>query len=107
MPEKKFVIWLSNVDYLVVFFRTERGKTVAYTVKYLTVIDGQEYEIARFDSGHENCHMDVLLPDGGKERVIEFPVVPLNDAVDFAVENFRLNFDTYRERFTRWLKREK
>lgn len=104
MPKKLFIIWLSGSDWLVVYMDTVKNDVISYVVKYLTNIDGKEYEIARFDSGHEYTHMDILLPDGSKERVVRFPNIDDSDVVDFAINNFKLNYDVYKARFEKWLK---
>ena len=87
MPKKLFIIWLSGYDWLVVYMDTAKNDLISYVVKYLSSIDGKEYEIARFDSGHEYTHTEILLPDGSKERVVKFPKIGDSDVVDFAINN--------------------
>ena len=82
MGEKQFIIWLSDRDYLHVIIKSEKGSVLQYVVKYISEIGDMEYEIARFDSGHDFTHIDILRPDGTKERVIRFPYVNKESAIE-------------------------
>ncbi len=106
MGDKQFIIWLSDLDYVLVIIRSRKGRMMSYIIKYMASIDNVEYEIARFDSGHDYAHMDILKPDATKERVVRFSGIDKENAVEFAIENFKLNYDIYRERFIKWLKNQ-
>jgi hypothetical protein len=105
MSDKQYIIWLSGKDYLLVIIKTRKGIIEMYVIKYMTIIDNTDFEVARFDSGHDYSHMDILKPDGAKERVAYFPGIRKEDAINFAIENFKLNFEVYYERFKKWLKK--
>lgn len=104
MGDKQFIIWLSDKDYILVIIKSKMRVVTSYVIKYMANINAIDYEVARFDSGHDYQHVDVLRPDGTKERVIHFPSIHREQAIDFAIENFKLHFDLYRERFIKWLK---
>ena len=108
MADIDFVIWLSDKDWILVIIKTLKNKVLSYIVKYNALINDKEYEIARFDSGHDNIHIDILLPDGSKERVVVFNyVIQKEYVVDFALSHFRASFEIYRERFEKWLSEKK
>jgi hypothetical protein len=104
MGDKNFIIWLSDIDYILVIIKSRNGKIISYVIKYITKIRNKVYEVAKFDSGHNYSHMDILRPDGTKERVVRFSNMDKENAINFAIENFKLNFDIYYERFLKWLK---
>jgi len=102
MPEQNYRIYLDDEDAIFVYFETVKGNVTRFVVKYLAIIDGEEYEVLRFDGAHKMPHIDVLGPDGEKKQKIFLP--HLNDAaaLDYAQEDIKQHFQFYRERFIQW-----
>ena len=105
MGEKNFKVWLSEKDFIIVFMFTVKGRVKKYLVKYITQFEGKEIEVARFDSGHQNIYVDILKPNGEKDRIGTFPLISENKIVDFAISEFREHYRQYRRRMIEWLKK--
>jgi len=75
MPEKSFIIRLSANAFLFVYFVTEKGNIGRFVVKLNIFRDGVYHEIARYDSGLHQPHMDIIRPDGSKERTIDYGIL--------------------------------
>ena len=65
---------------------------------------GTWFEVVRYDSGHTIPHKDILMPDGDIERKIWYRYMNNNQALDFALDEIKEQFEFYRWRFERWLR---
>ena len=52
MPSKDYRIWLSETAYVAVEFVMVRGWVVSFVVRLMLVEDGQESNVARWDTAH-------------------------------------------------------
>ena len=74
----------------------------------LNMVKGQNtFELARYDSGLHGPHLDILRPDGSKERTIVFTMLENPQAMNVAIEDFTNNWEFYLERWEKWLKEKK
>jgi hypothetical protein len=107
MPERNYRVYLDDENSLFVYVETERKIVIAFVVKLLSVIDGKEVEILRFDSAHEHPHIDVLAPDGSTREKIWLPHLDNNRALTQAKKEIKQHYQFYRERYLQWLRNEK
>jgi hypothetical protein len=94
-----YIDQLSDRDeFLRVRISTVAGDVVAFTVQYETVIQGRRLTIVRYDSQHGTPHRDTLNRAGEvvSKRWIS---LPLNDAVQFAIDDLRENWERYKVAF--------
>ena len=78
---------------LVVWFKSSFGSIEDFVVKL--IYQGQE--IIRYDSGHGCPHQDILYL--GKKKWLN---IDNNEALTLAIEDFRLNYSKYIERYKSW-----
>ena len=107
MPIKRFEIQLDDENIIYVYFTTIHGEVVDFVVKYIALIDGKEYEILRFDCAHGMPHVDILDPTGETVEKRWIQHLDNKQALTNARYNIELNYPMYRDRFIKWLKKEK
>ena len=57
MPEKNFIIRLSDFVFIFVYFLTNKGEIGKFVVKLNAFFDDQVIELARYDSGFHEPHL--------------------------------------------------
>jgi len=107
MPEKTFIIELIENVFIFVYFVTQKGEVGNFVVKLNMVKGGKIFELARYDSGFHSPHLDILHPDGSKNRVIDFGMLENAQAINVAIEDFTNNWEFYLTRWEKWLKEKK
>lgn len=77
----------------------ERGQIRAFTVQMEVFVDGEWRPALRYDSAHGFAHRDRYFKDG---RITKTELrLQFNEALTFADEDIKENWDAYRERFLR------
>lgn len=102
MPSRSFRRRLDDteLEWLRVRFTTERGRVTAFTVQYETVIGGQTFAVARYDTAHGYPHLDVLDRRGRVIAKIRLPDQPsLGAALTYAEHDMQYSWRRYREAF--------
>ncbi len=107
MPEKSFIIRLGANVFIFVYFVTERGNIGRFVVKLNIFQDGKYFEVARYDSGLHQPHMDIIRPDGSKERTIDYSILENDQALNIAIQDFKNNWNIYIERWNKWREENK
>ncbi|MBI3195335.1 MAG: hypothetical protein HYZ34_12850 [Ignavibacteriae bacterium] len=107
MPEKNYRIILDEENSLFVYYETIGGQVTAFVVKLLSIIDDEEVEILRYDSGHGVPHIDILNADGEVERKIWLHHLTHAQAFTEAQETITTHYQFYRERFIQWKNEKK
>ena len=105
MSGKFFKIILSEEAEINVFISIISGLVVDFVVKLILNINGNVFEVVRYDSGHECPHKDILKPDGALDRKVWYESLDNQQALDIAVKDLKENHHFYIERFKRWAKR--
>jgi len=93
MPEKSFIIRLSATAFIFVYFVTERGNVGKFVAKLNIIRNGKYIEIARYDSGLHEPHLDIIGPDGGKKRIIDYSILENDQALNVAIQDFKNNWN--------------
>ena len=104
MPRRYYTIDLGESVQVHVYFETMNGLVVAYVVKLIVWIDGNHYEVLRFDNVHGCPHKDVLNTKGSVDRKIWFELLDNPQGLDMAIKYLKDNYELYIERFKKWLK---
>jgi hypothetical protein len=102
VPEKNYRIPLDDENVIFVYVETVQVEVTAFVVKYLSMIDGEEIEILRYDSGHNCPHIDVLDSDGETKEKVWLNYLSNAQALTFARDDIERNYLQYRERFLQW-----
>ncbi len=102
MPEKSYRVFLDEENSIFVYFETTDGVVTSFVVKYLSIINQIEYEILRYDSGHDVAHVDYLNSNGEVEKKIWLSHLNFAQAFTHARRDIEENYLIYRERFIQW-----
>ena len=64
------VVVLSETDRIIVKAKKVKNRITSLVIVGITMIDGREHQIVRFDMSHGFLHNDLLFePKGGKEKI--------------------------------------
>jgi len=103
---KEYFLKLSEECILYVDFSTKKGQVTEFVVKLLMISGNKWYEVIRYDSGHNCPHKDILDIDGSVIRKIWFDFLDNSQALTVAITDIKDNFEIYKERFMKWLKKQ-
>lgn len=99
MPEKDYIIFINDFTRLYVYFNYYKSELLSFVVKLEIFYLNRWIEIERYDCYHGIVHKDILNKKGKKVRTISFPLVDVKAGVNFAVKDFRENYELYIWRF--------
>ena len=96
--EVEYIIRIGPSDRYRHLHISERGKIVFFRVQYETKIDDIWYPVVRYDTVHGFAHRDLLSMEG---RLTKTPLFnqDYNDALTFAENDLRTNWQYYKKRF--------
>src|SRR3972149_10237130 len=77
---------------------SEKGKIVLFRVQYETKIADIWYTVVRYDTAHGFAHRDILDMKGNVDKTPIFNQ-DYNDALTFAENDLKLNWEYYKKRF--------
>ncbi len=77
-----------------------------FVVKMISMFEGIWHEIIRYDNGHSCPHKDILDINGGVIRKIWYDFLDNGRALTIAITDLKDNFEFYKERYRKWLKRQ-
>lgn len=98
MVEKSYVQAVAIRDRIRVRFAKDRGRILEFVVQYETFVRGKWQPVVRYDTAHGEAHTDVYRPDGTREKILlHFP--NFNDALSYAEEDVKANWNHYRRRY--------
>lgn len=98
MGEISFLIYLTLDDRIRYFHTSMRGRMVRFAAQYEALINGRWSPIIRYETYHEFAHIDRIYPDGSVGKV-HLPLLDYNEALTFAQDDIRSNWEWYRERY--------
>ncbi len=87
-------------------FVKQRSKIVEFVVQLECLIQNEWRIIIRYDTVHGFAHRDTLRPDGSAEKTA-LPFTSYNETLTFAQLDIKANWQTYLERYERWLQNER
>jgi hypothetical protein len=90
-------------DLLLVEF-DHMGRSVSkFSVQYVARLAGEWRPIVRYDTAHGFAHMDISHPDGTQETR-EMKAGSYREALGQAIADLKVRWESYRERYERWMK---
>ena len=105
MAKRFFRIRLSEDSEIQVFIETASGLIISFVVKLVLRINSAQYEVIRFDSGHNCPHKDILDASGKSTRKIWYDFLGNKEALNLSIQDLKDNYKLYIERFRKWLKK--
>lgn len=104
MVEKSYIYMLTDKDRKRHEHIVEKGKVIGFVVQYEIFFEGRWVAIVRYDTSHGYAHKDLINPDGSKEKIF-MGAVELSEALTLADRDINENWERYKERYFRRLKR--
>jgi len=98
MKELEFVIPLTRQDRYRHYHLRIKGQVIEFSVQYETFINGEWFPVVRYDSSHGFAHRDLLNIKGLKRKTPLF-TTDNNDALTFAENYIKDNWEMYKKRF--------
>jgi len=95
------MIPFSDEDRLEIMVEKEGGKVTEFVVNYVATVAGQDFSVVRYDTAHGFPHKDLVRRDGTVERKEPMPGLDWHHLVDMAIDDLKLNWQTYRRRIER------
>lgn len=104
MPEKTYIFMLTDRDGKRHEHMIEKGKVVGFAVQYETLFEGKWVPVVRYDTSHGYAHKDLISPDGGSEKIF-LGAPSFNEALTLADIDINENWERYKQRYFRRIKR--
>jgi len=98
--EIEFVLPFSQNDRYRHYHVRVKGQIIEFSVQYETFINGKWFPVVRYDTSHGFVHRD-LLNIKHEQRKTPLFITDRNDALTFAENDIKDNWDLYKERFLR------
>jgi hypothetical protein len=95
---KQFEVPLTDGFYVVVEIELLAGQITRFVVRLMKAGD-PDVNIARYDTAHHLPHRDVLGKDKGLLRKDWLHDMSLKDALQFAINDLKLNYERYNQIF--------
>jgi len=102
--ETNFLIFLTPDDRIRHYHFSVKGKITEFTIQYESFIHSKWHPIIRYDTSHGFAHLDRMHPDGSVEKV-PLPYWDYNEALTFAQYDIRSNWEWYRVRYKKEVKK--
>ncbi len=92
---------LDSQNALRVRFQLRQGRIVVFMVQLECLFDTEWIPVVRYDTAHGFAHCDRMHPyDSTKKTIMH--TNNYNDALNFAIQDLTLRWQSYRERFQQW-----
>ena len=108
MADKSFFKYLNDLETERLRFKiiTSKRKVIDIIVQYETLINEKWVPVVRYDCAHGFFHRDTLLP-GGKQEKMAIAINDLNIALGYAEQDFKDNWEKYKEGYLKKLTNDK
>ena len=98
MPKKSYIFMLTDKDRKRHIHTVEKGRVVEFLVQYEMLLEGRWVEVVRYDTSHGFAHRDLFNINGLKRKTPLF-TADNNDALTFAENDIKDNWQVYKQRF--------
>lgn len=98
MKDVEFVIPFTRQDRYRHYHLRIKGHIIEFSVQYETFIHGEWFPVVRYDTSHGFAHRDLINMKGVKRKTPLF-TADQNDALTFAENDIRDNWEVYKKRF--------
>ncbi len=102
--KKSYVFMLTDKDRKRHEHIIEKGKVIGFVVQYEIFFEERWMPVVRYDTSHGYAHKDLINPDGSEEKIF-MGAVELSEALTLADRDINENWERYKERYFRRLKR--
>lgn len=102
--EVEFVLPSSQEDRYRHYHLRVKGQIIDLAVQYETFINDKWFPVVRYDTSHGFSHRDLLNIKGEKRKTPLF-ITDKNDALTFAENDIKDNWEVYKQRFLQEAKR--
>ncbi len=96
--EVEFVLPISQEDRYRHYHLRIKGQIIDFAVQYETFLNGELFPVVRYDTSHGFAHRDILNIKG-EERKTPLFIFDKNDALTFAENDIKDNWELYKQRF--------
>lgn len=79
-------------------FVTDKGKVKDLVVQYESLLNNEWIAIVRYDCSHGFFHRDTMKRNG-RRRKKEIRVSNLNEALNYALADIKINWENYKENY--------
>jgi len=104
MVTKSYIFMLTDRDRKRYEHIVEKGEVVWFVVQYEIFFEARWVSIVRYDISHGYAHKDLINPDGSKLKIF-MGAVELSEALTLVDRDINENWERYKERYSRRLKR--
>ncbi len=104
MTKKSYIFMLSDADRKRHEHSLQKGKVISFMIQYEMLFEGRWSPVVRYDTVHGFAHKDLLNPDGSSEKIL-MGTSDFNEALVFADKDILENWERYKERYLRRLKK--
>ncbi len=102
--EVEFVLPFSKEDRYRHYHLRIKGQVIDFAVQYETFINGEWFPVVRYDTSHGFVHRDILNIRAEKRKTPLF-ITDKNDALTFAENDIKDNWEVYKQRFLKEAKK--
>ena len=86
-------------------FELDRGQVLSFVAQLECFLEGSGWlSIVRYDTAHGFAHRDTMRPGEETEKT-EIPVLNCKEGLNYAIDDIKANWQTYRWRYEEWLKK--
>jgi hypothetical protein len=104
MKKKTYIFMLSDEDRKRHEHVIDKGKILGFVVQYEILFENKWVPVVRYDTAHGYAHKDLINPDGTKEKIL-MGIVDLNEALTLADRDINENWERYKDRYLRRIKK--
>ncbi len=99
MPVNNYKIYINQVVRIVIYFLSDRKNILDFVVKIEYFFNGSWREMERYDCAHGYVHKDMLDRRGCKKRVIAFTHLDHKSGLNYAISDFKKNYESIIRRY--------
>lgn len=104
MKKRTYIFMLSDKDRKRHEHMVDKGRVSEFVVQYEILVENRWKPIVRYDTAHGYAHKDLFNPDGTKEKTL-MGMVDFNEALFIADKDINENWERYKERYFRRIKK--
>ena len=102
MNEREYFQYPGVLVRIRVRYLKDRGHFLWFVVQLEIYWNDDWTPISRYDTSHGFVHRDDLQPNGEQIKTLPMVFPNYEDALNFAVRDFRVNYEFYTERYKKW-----
>lgn len=104
MIEREFFLWLIISVRVRIRYAKDRGHILWFVVQLEVSLNNDWTPISRYDTSHGFVHRDDIRPNGEQVKTLPMRFPNNEDALNFAIRDFRSHYEFYMERYKKWMR---